>query len=82
MNSEKMSVSLESTLIEFVMHYQKAHQIRSKSEVIARALTLLREHELETQYAAALEEWQASGEADLWDAVTSDGLNGETNAAR
>jgi len=82
MNAEKLSVSLDGALVDFVSQYQKSHQIRSKSEVVARALTLLREHELETQYTDALEEWQASGEADLWDAVTSDGLGGETSAAR
>lgn len=82
MNAEKLSVSLDGALVEFVSQYQKSHQIRSKSEVVARALSLLREHELEAQYAGALEEWQTSGEADLWDAVTPDGLGGEAGAAR
>ena len=36
---------------------------------------LLRERELETQYAAAMQEWQ--GEAGAWEAVTADGLLGE-----
>lgn len=82
MNAEKMSVSLDGVLMDFVAQYQKSHQVRSKSEVVARALILLRERELEEQYAGALEEWQKSGDADLWDEVTSDGLGGDQDAAR
>jgi len=82
MNVEKLSVSLDGALVEFISQYQKSYQVRSKSEVVSRALILLREQELEGQYAAALEEWQASGEADLWEAVTPDGLTGDVHAPR
>ncbi|BBN96889.1 ribbon-helix-helix domain-containing protein [Deinococcus grandis] len=78
----KMSVSLDASLLEFMAHYQETHQLRSRSEVVAQALTLLRDQELETQYAAALSEWQGSGEADLWDHVAADGLQEESSAAR
>lgn len=78
----KISVSLEEPLLAFLSHYQQTHQVRSKSEVIAQALTLLRERELETQYAEALVEWQASGEAELWEAVVGDGLTEGPDAAR
>ncbi|GAA5533026.1 type II toxin-antitoxin system ParD family antitoxin [Deinococcus aluminii] len=78
----KISVSLESPLLAFLAQYQQAHQLRSKSEVIARALTLLRERELEEQYAEALAEWQDSGEADCWESVVGDGLGESTDAAR
>ncbi|MDV6374267.1 hypothetical protein [Deinococcus arenicola] len=73
----KISVSLESSLLDFLAQYQETHQVRSKSEVVARALALLRERELEGQYAAALAEWQGSGDAELWDGVTGDGVTGE-----
>jgi len=62
-------------------HYQETHQLRSRSEVVAQALTLLRDQELETQYAAALSEWQDSRDADLWEHTAADGLDG-TDAAR
>lgn len=78
----KISVSLEEALLDFLAHYQETHRVRSKSEVIAQALTLLRERELETQYAEALAEWQASGEAELWESVIADGLTEGPDAAR
>lgn len=82
MSVGKISVSLEEALLAFLSHYQETYQVRSKSEVIAQALTLLRERELETQYADALAEWQASGEAEVWKAVVGDGLTEGPDAAR
>lgn len=82
MNVGKISVSLEESLLAFLSQYQETHQVRSKSEVIAQALTLLRERELEIQYAEALAEWQASGEAELWEAIVDDGLAEGPHAAR
>ncbi|WP_102124790.1 ribbon-helix-helix domain-containing protein [Deinococcus planocerae] len=78
----KISVSLEEPLLDFLSHYQETHRVRSKSEVIAQALTLLRERELETQYAEALAEWRANGEGDLWESVIADGLSEGSDAAR
>lgn len=75
-------MSLDASLLEFIAHYQETHQLRSRSEVVAQALTLLRDQELETQYAAALSEWQNSDDADLWDHTAADGLQEETSAAR
>ncbi|WP_407539281.1 type II toxin-antitoxin system ParD family antitoxin [Deinococcus radiomollis] len=80
MSAEKLSISLEAPLLAFLGQYQETHAVRSKSEVVAQALRLLRERELEAQYAAALHEWQASGEADVWDSAVADGL--EADAAR
>jgi len=34
----------------------------------------MRERELEAAYADAFAEWESSGEAAVWDAVTGDGL--------
>jgi len=82
MNVVKLSVSLDGALVEFIAQYQKSYQVPSKSEVVTRALLLLREQELESQYAASLEEWQISGEADLWEAVTPDSLTGDVHAPR
>lgn len=78
----KISVSLEEPLLHFLTHYQETHHLRSKSEVVAQALTLLREKELEGQYAQALAEWEESGEAALWEAVAGDGLGEGPDAAR
>lgn len=74
MTVAKISISLDVPLLEFLAQYQEGHGLRTRSEVIAEALTLLRDRDLERQYVAALEEWQASGEAELWDAVSGDAL--------
>lgn len=80
MAPERLSISLEAPLLAFLGQYQEAHAVRSKSEVMAQALRLLRERELESQYAAAMREWQASSEADVWDGAVEDGL--EADATR
>ena len=75
MTIAKLSVSIDQQLLTFLEGYQHEHKIKSKSEVISEALRLLRERELETQYAAAMQEWQE--EAEAWEAVTGDGLLGD-----
>lgn len=71
----KLSVSFDQQLLTFLDSYQREHHIKSKSEVISAALRLLRERELEGQYAAAMQEWKE--DAKVWEAVTGDGLLGE-----
>lgn len=75
MNIAKLSVSIDRQLLAFLEGYQREHQIKSKSEVISEALRLLRERELESQYAAAMQDWKM--EAEAWETVTGDGLHGE-----
>lgn len=74
MSVSKISVSLETPIAVFVEKFQEVHGLRTKSEVVSLALQLLREQELERQYAAALKDWKESGEADDWDIVVDDGL--------
>ena len=74
MNVAKLSVSLDPTKIKFIEQYQTNHEVRTKSEVVDRALELLQREELKLQYAAAYQEWHDSGEQKIWDAVTGDGL--------
>jgi hypothetical protein len=42
--------------------------------VIRRALHLLQQPDLEADYAAAWDEWAASGEQAAWDPTSGDGL--------
>lgn len=70
----KLSISLDAPLRDFLAQYQEAHGLKTRSEVVAQALTLLRDWELETQYAAALQEWTDSGDAAAWDSVSGDAL--------
>lgn len=68
--AEKLSISMPRTLLDFVERYRVENGIRSRSEVIERALLVLRERELETAYR------DASREADpAWEATVADGLD-------
>lgn len=72
MSQKKLSVSLSEPIAEFVSNYQGAYSLKTKSEVVERALELLREQELEKAYA------EASSEVDpAWDVTLKDGLSDE-----
>jgi Arc/MetJ-type ribon-helix-helix transcriptional regulator len=72
----KVSVSLPDDDIEFLDSYAQAHGIESRSAAVHQAIGLLRQIQLGRAYEGAWEQWNASGEADLWDATVSDGLGG------
>jgi Arc/MetJ-type ribon-helix-helix transcriptional regulator len=70
----KISVSLPDEDIDFLDEYALTLGVRSRSAVIQRAVRLLRAAELAPAYAEAWEEWEASGDADLWDSAVADGI--------
>lgn len=71
----KFSVSLPTDLTAFLKEYQKSHGV-SRSEVVARALTKLREQELANAYKQHAENWQDNPDKDFWDAAAvDDGLD-------
>ena len=82
MNVAKLSVSLNPTRIDFIEQYQSSHQVRTKSEVVDRALELLQQEELKLQYAAAYQEWADSGEEEVWEVTVGDGLEPEAVAVK
>jgi antitoxin ParD1/3/4 len=65
MNTQRFTVSVEKELAEFLNHYQEEHQVTSRSEVVAKAIKLLRERELGRAYYEAGLEWEQS-EDDKW----------------
>jgi Arc/MetJ-type ribon-helix-helix transcriptional regulator len=69
----KVSVSLPSDDVEFVDSYARERGA-TRSAVMHEAVEMLRRRNLAADYEAAHDEWVTSGEADLWDAVTGDGL--------
>ena len=75
----KLSVSLSEQDVAVVDEYARTSGLGSRSAVIRRALRLLQQADLEQDYAAAWEEWEASGEQALWERTAIDGL---TDAAR
>ena len=70
----KISVSLPEEDVEFLDQYALSLGARSRSAVIQRAVRLLRATELGPAYAQAWEEWEAAGEAEVWELVSSDGI--------
>ena len=69
----KVSVSLPPDDIDFVDSYARERGA-SRSAVMHEAVELLRRRDLAADYEAAHDEWTASGDAELWDAVSGDGL--------
>lgn len=70
----KVSVSLSADDLATVDEYAREAGLSSRSAVIQRAIDLLRHRSLGQDYAEAWEQWQSSGEAELWDAAAGDGL--------
>ncbi|CAA9259728.1 MAG: Programmed cell death antitoxin YdcD [uncultured Blastococcus sp.] len=70
----KLSVSLSDDDVAIVDEYVRTSGLRSRSAVIRRALHLLKQPDLEQDYAAAWEEWAATGEQAAWDPTAGDGL--------
>lgn len=70
----KVSISLSDDDVEFLDAYAERLGVASRSAVIQKAVRLLRASELGAAYAAAWEEWDASGDSDAWNDVVGDGL--------
>lgn len=69
-NVERVSVSLPIPLVRFLERYQADHAVKTRSEVVERALLLLREQNLIEQYR------QSALENDpVWEVTAADGLN-------
>ena len=74
MGATKLSISVDAGLATFIERYRQSHGVSSKSAVVERALTLLREAELGEQYAEAYREWEGSEDAELWEQTVGDGI--------
>ena len=70
----KLSVSLPDDDVATLDDYARAQGLPSRSAALQRAIRMLRHPELEQDYAAAWEEWEASGEEAAWAATAADGL--------
>jgi hypothetical protein len=68
----KLSISLPDDDVAFLDELNA----ESRSAAVHKAIDLARSLSLVDDYTAAFDEWQASGDAQLWDAVAGDGLDG------
>ena len=73
MQSQKISISLPSEMVNFIERYQEVTGCRSRSQVISQALSLLQMQELEQAYREASLEIEED-----WETVIGDGLSNET----
>lgn len=73
MQTEKLSISIPTSLVQFIESYKVAKGCKSRSQVIETALELLRNQELEEAYRLASSEVDAD-----WDITVADGLANET----
>jgi Arc/MetJ-type ribon-helix-helix transcriptional regulator len=70
----KVSVSLPEEDIDFLDRYAKKEGYESRSAVVHKAVRLLRASGLGAAYEEAWREWSASGEDELWETTSADGL--------
>ncbi|MQA35127.1 ribbon-helix-helix domain-containing protein [Modestobacter roseus] len=70
----KLSVSLPDDDVALLDEYARTAGLKGRSAVIQHALRLLRQAELEQDYAAAWREWETSGDQSAWDAAAGDGV--------
>jgi antitoxin ParD1/3/4 len=71
--AKEISISLPTSLVQFIESYKIAKGCQSPSQVIELALELLQNQDLEEAYR------QASSEIDpAWDITVADGLTDET----
>lgn len=70
----KLSVSLQDQDVEFLDSYTKDHGMSSRSATLHKAVLLLRAAELGSAYAGAWQEWEDSGQSEIWEAAIDDGV--------
>jgi Arc/MetJ-type ribon-helix-helix transcriptional regulator len=70
----KLSVSLPEDDVAVLDEFARSAGLPSRSAAVQHAIRLLRARDLEQDYAAAWQDWDASGESAAWDAAAADGL--------
>lgn len=67
-------MSLSEEDVAFLDAYAREHGYRSRSAALHHAVTVLRSGQLASAYEDAWQSWTSSGEAEIWNAAVSDGL--------
>lgn len=70
----KLSVSLPDQDVAILDEFARATGLPSRSAALHHAVGMLRLPELERDYEAAWNEWEASGDHEAWDLTTGDGI--------
>lgn len=70
----KLSISLPDEDVATLDEFARTTGLPSRSAALRHAVRLLRLPDLEHDYEAAWQEWEASGDQAAWDAAASDGM--------
>ena len=70
----KISASLPGDDVRFLDDYAHKNRIASRSAVLLRAVRLLRASTLGAAYEDAWQEWEESGDPEVWEAAVADGI--------
>jgi Arc/MetJ-type ribon-helix-helix transcriptional regulator len=70
----KLSVSLSDDDVAALDEYAHSAGLPSRSAALHHAVRLLRDRDLEDDYAAAWAEWESSGEQSAWEGTVGDGV--------
>jgi Arc/MetJ-type ribon-helix-helix transcriptional regulator len=70
----KLSVSLPEEDVAVLDEYARTSGLSSRSAALRQAIRLLRLPDLEQDYAAAWDDWEAAGDQQAWEGVVGDGL--------
>ena len=71
----KLSVSLPVEDVAVLDEFARTAGLPSRSAALHHAIRMLRFPELEQDYEAAWEEWEASSDHAAWSVTAADGLN-------
>ncbi len=70
----KLSVSLPDEDVAVLDEFARTTGLSSRSAALHHAVRMLRLPELEQDYEAAWNEWEASGDHAAWSATAADGI--------
>ena len=70
----KLSVSLPAEDVAILDEFARTAGLPSRSAALHQAVRMLRLPDLEQDYEAAWEEWEASGEQAAWSVTAADGI--------
>lgn len=70
----KLSVSLSDEDVAVLDEYVRTAGLPSRSSALQRAVRMLRLPDLEQDYEAAWQEWEASGDHAAWSVTAADGI--------
>lgn len=70
----KLSVSLRDEDVEILDDYVRTTGLPSRSAALQHAVRMLRLPDLDRDYEAAWQEWEASGDEAAWSVSADDGI--------